>query len=159
MSADKKKAFADLKRPAVALFFLLLRISVAAVFIVAGASKVGNPAKFLDQILTLGFVPYWIAYLAALYLPWVEIVAGAMLLTLRFTCAAAVLLILLTICFITILSIAHVVGTQADCGCFGVLFTLKNYWVHLAIDVAVITALGFHLGRSFKLMALFEKDQ
>jgi uncharacterized membrane protein YphA (DoxX/SURF4 family) len=159
MSAAKKKAFDDMKRPAVALFFLILRIAVAGVFIVAGASKTGNPAKFLDQILTLGFIPYPVAYLAALYLPWVEIVAGVMLLTLRFTCAASVLLILLTASFISILSIAHVAGTQADCGCFGVWFTIGNYWVHLIIDVAIIAALVFHLSRSFKLTALFEKDR
>lgn len=159
MSAAKKKGWADMKRPAVALFFLVLRIAVAGVFIVAGASKTGNPAKFLDQVLTLGFIPYSLAYIAALYLPWVEIVAGVMLLTLRFTCAAAVLLILLTASFISILSIAHVAGTQTDCGCFGVLFTLNNYWVHLAVDVAIIAALVFHLNRSFKLTALFEKDQ
>ncbi|HNX05718.1 MAG TPA: hypothetical protein PKI32_09460, partial [Opitutales bacterium] len=90
--------------------------------------------------------------------PWVEIVGGVLLLTFRFTCAASVVLIFLTAGFMSFLSAAHAAGITSDCGCFGNWFRPGSYWTHLGLNILLLAILVFHLDRSWKLLALFEKE-
>ena len=152
------EGWADFGRFLLSLCRLLLRTGVALVFIVAGLSKIGDPGRFLEQILYFGFVPYPLAFATAMFLPWLEIIAGTMLLSFRFTCAASVLLIFLTAAFISFLSAAHAAGITSDCGCFGNWFRPGSYWLHLALNIGILSVLVFHLDRSWKLLALFEKE-
>src|SRR4030042_7190890 len=58
---------------------LLLRVIVGGVFIWAGALKIVDPLDFAQSIKNYQVVPHSLAFLAAVVLPWVEVLSGAFL--------------------------------------------------------------------------------
>ena len=58
---------------------MILRIILGVLFIFAGATKIGNPAAFADDINNYRMLPYILVSLMAVVLPWIEIIAGLLL--------------------------------------------------------------------------------
>lgn len=107
---------------------LALRVGLGLWFLVLGAEKVlkvGIPA-FSRQVADLGlFQDPW--NLAVAYLvPWLEISAGVCLIGSWWLRGAVRVLILLNLMFLFVTVQAWVRGLDADCGCFGSLFTLGH---------------------------------
>lgn len=96
-----------------------LRLLLAAVFIYAGAVKAPWPRRFALDVESYRLVSPGIAYAVALYLPYLEIVAGLGLLVRRVAPGATLLLATLTAFFLTALVSAWVRGLEIRCGCFG----------------------------------------
>jgi uncharacterized membrane protein YphA (DoxX/SURF4 family) len=140
-----------------ALIFLLLRLAVGLLFIFSGAVKMYDPGLFLSKILALHMVPYWVAYAIAHFLPSLEIVAGLLLFTFSFTCASAIVIMLMTILFLIVLSTIHVLGLPADCGCFGEWDFIGGFYAHIAIDAAILIIMSLHLVRSTRLLMLIDE--
>jgi uncharacterized membrane protein YphA (DoxX/SURF4 family) len=139
----------------VAFPFFLLRLAVAIVFIYSGAVKMLDPGQFLSQIIDMHLFPYWASYIIAHFLPCIEIVAGFMLMTFSFTCAASVVLVLLTLSFMMLLTLLHVLEVTSDCGCFGDI-VFRNYPAHMAIDAVVLVILIVHFIRMVRIQLLME---
>lgn len=92
---------------------------VAALFLMAGASKLGDPARFAVEIGHYRLVPPPVGGLLAVYLPWLEIALGFGLCAPGWRAEARVLAIGLLAVFCAALVGALVRGLDIRCGCFG----------------------------------------
>lgn len=91
---------------------------LGALFVVAAWHKVAVPHSFAVDVATYGILPLALVNLMAIILPWLEIVAGLMLLAGLRTRAAALLVTGMVAMFLGALAIALARGLDMSCGCF-----------------------------------------
>ena len=100
-------------------------LSVAArqvlggVFVAAGALKLTDPATFAADIGQFRLLPVPASLALAVWLPWIEVVAGAAVLWRRRERGGLLLLTALAIAFSLALASAWWRGLDLECGCFG----------------------------------------
>jgi uncharacterized membrane protein YphA (DoxX/SURF4 family) len=101
--------------------WLTIRVSfvLAAVFVVAGVSKIADPPGFAHEVHNYALLPGAAVNAAALVLPWLEVLAGVALFLGFWRRAAAGTLCVLLLLFVGALSINLARGRPVDCGCFG----------------------------------------
>ena len=124
-----------------AVVTLILRFVVGAVFLLSGSIKVLDPGRFLIDVLAFDAVPYALAYVTALTLPWLEVLCAIALWTGWAMRGAIVWLMLMTAAFIVLIARAAAAGLDLGCGCFGDWLVFPNVGVHLAFNGVLLTAL------------------
>lgn len=130
------------------MIVLLLRVIVGGVFFYAGVLKAMDPALFAKDVDNYRLLPIAGAAAVALYLPWLEIFAGAALaMGVWGRGASLVIAGLLAAFFIAIIS-AWMRGLDIVCGCFGHTAGKSNYPLSLLIDAALFAALCIVARRS-----------
>jgi putative oxidoreductase len=92
---------------------------LGALFLFAGLVKLWDPIVLTEDIRRYQMVPDPIPALAALFLPWVEILAGLAVLTGVFRRGGLVLLIGSLVVFLGANLYAALIGLDLTCGCFG----------------------------------------
>ena len=97
---------------------LLARFILGTVFIYASLDKIADPVAFSTNIDNYHISPIAINNLAALILPWVELIIGLSLITGVFLDGASILTIGLLAFFIFIITQAYMRGISLECGCF-----------------------------------------
>ena len=95
-----------------------VRLYLGLLFIIASWHKIMDPATFALDVATYQFLPLWAINGFALILPWVEVLAGAMLILGLRARAAALLVLLMMLSFILALLWALHLGLDMSCGCF-----------------------------------------
>ena len=105
---------------------LLFRIILGVVFIYASIDKIINPLDFSNSIDNYNITPVQLNNLAALIIPWIELIVGLCLVLGILIRGSSVIVILLLLWFIFILSQALYRGINLDCGCFNLLDTSKD---------------------------------
>ncbi|MFP4282272.1 MAG: MauE/DoxX family redox-associated membrane protein [Verrucomicrobiota bacterium] len=125
-------------------FLWPLRAFLTAVFLLAGTIKLIDPARFQLDIRAFDLLPAAGVYLAALFLPVLEVLAALALWT-PLRRGAAALLALLTAGFIGGLFSALARGIEVDCGCFGTWLVFPSIWMHLAFNSLLIVIAGLLL--------------
>jgi putative oxidoreductase len=96
-----------------------VRFVLAVVFLFAAVPKLMDPAGFVTAIEGFRLVPRSVAWVAAFWVPWLEIVAAIGLLLIPTERAARLLYGSLLVFFLVILASAAARGLDVDCGCFG----------------------------------------
>jgi hypothetical protein len=122
-------------------FFRAIAAAIGVIFIYAGAAKTLDPAQFASDIRNFRLVPWSIVVLAALYLPWLEIVCGGALIFRRAYRGALWIVTALTLVFFAALLSAKMRGLDISCGCFG-HSEPHGFSVPLIRDAALLAALG-----------------
>jgi len=102
--------------PAVAL---VLRLVLAAVFAVAGAQKLPDPAESVRAVRAYRVLPEAVVPAVGYGLPVLEIALAVLLLLGLLTRLSAVLTAALLVVFIAGVASAGLRGLSIDCGCFG----------------------------------------
>ncbi len=97
---------------------IMIRLILGAVFIYAGIGKVINPAEFARDIDNYRLLPYVLVPFMAIILPWVEIIAGVLLIVGRFLLGSSFIVMALNLVFIVAIAAALARGLDIDCGCF-----------------------------------------
>ncbi|MGZ3406334.1 MAG: MauE/DoxX family redox-associated membrane protein [Polyangia bacterium] len=99
---------------------LAARLALGALFVVAGALKLGDPTAFATEIANYRFLPELAPWLAVT-LPAVEIVVGAALIVGPLPWRRAASLAAMGLLVMFTVAIVHVVraGINVECGCFG----------------------------------------
>lgn len=97
----------------------LARILVAAVFLYAGIVKAGTSERFAMTIAQFSILPPQAVGIAAMVLPWLEILAAVLLLVPVTARLGAVSAAGLLVVFIGVLAWGIHQGWAIDCGCFG----------------------------------------
>ena len=120
---------------------LVLRVAIGGIFIVAGASKVGNAAQFAAQIAGFRLLPEGVIAPLAVMLPYWEILLGVLVILGLFTRVAAWISVLLLALFDLAIASAVVRGMSVSCGCFGPNDATVTTWAEVARD-AVFVALA-----------------
>ena len=100
---------------------LAIRLAAAAVWLVAGAAKVGDLTHFHDQVTQYRLLPHALEAPFAYALPFVELLVGIYLLVGLLTRIAALAGCGLMVLFLIAQGQAWARGLSLDCGCFGTL--------------------------------------
>lgn len=98
--------------------FFVLRLVLGGIFIVAGIPKIMDTASFAGMVYNYQLLPDWLINLTALFLPWLEVLVGALILTGLWLPGAVILYNGLMISFIVALSFNMARGLDVSCGCF-----------------------------------------
>jgi putative oxidoreductase len=100
-------------------FLFLIRITLGLIFIYAGAEKISNLDDFALSISNYRLLPTSLLNFFAITLPWIEIVAGILLLFgISVKENSAIIFAMLSVFTIAII-ISLFRGLSIDCGCFG----------------------------------------
>lgn len=118
----------------------LSRLLLGGLFLYAGAIKASDIKAFAGDVANYQILPYAWNYLVAATLPYVEAVAGLLLVFNRKVRPSALLLGALTGVFMVALVSVIARGMEIDCGCFdpgGEGHT--SAWAALLRDVGIMT--------------------
>ncbi|HZJ16563.1 MAG TPA: MauE/DoxX family redox-associated membrane protein [Chthoniobacteraceae bacterium] len=123
----------------------LLRFALAAVFIYAGVVKILDAQRFALDVQHYDLTPWTVSVLVAVYLPWLEVIAGIALIVRRQQLGALVALGGMTAIFLGALLSAWARGLDISCGCFGreSRNIQTNFPLLLAQDLALLFVIGF----------------
>ncbi|MBV9105436.1 MAG: DoxX family membrane protein [Verrucomicrobia bacterium] len=122
---------------------MLARIVLGALFILTGAAKAYDPGTFATEIQRYNLIPWMPGAIVAVYLPWLEILAGALLVLKRFERGALLLISCLLFVFTFALASATFRGLGIDCGCFGKAFTATGTVFPLVRNFLLLAFTGY----------------
>lgn len=109
---------------------------LGGVFLYAGIVKVMDPAHLAEQIRNYQLLPWWMIHPAAIVLPWVEILAGLLLVLGIWAVEATLVLTGLLGLFMIAIGWAMHQGLDIECGCF--TGHTKVGWARLGEDAALV---------------------
>ena len=123
--------------------WLLARIFVGSIFIVAGFFKLSDPIEnFRGMITAYGIIPYVLVTPISLTLPWIELFAGIFLVGGYFVRWSAVVLGLLSFSFVILICVARLAGTLPEsCGCFGEHIPMNPYQMLVLDSLSTLLAI------------------
>lgn len=122
---------------------LLARVGVGVVFLVAGATKILEPDKFAKSIIAYQLVPEAATNAMALWLSWLEVISGVLLILGVKIRANAVIQGGLLVVFIAGVFSAMNRGLSIDCGCFsstglGTMVGWKKIFENIGLLILII---------------------
>jgi uncharacterized membrane protein YphA (DoxX/SURF4 family) len=97
---------------------LAARIVLGGVFIYASLDKIRNPELFAEAVYNYQLSPEVAVNLVALWLPWLELLSGGLLLLGVWVRGSTLILSGLMVVFLTALGINLARGLDIHCGCF-----------------------------------------
>lgn len=100
-------------------FGLIAQLLFGALFLWSGLIKVLDPLSFTDAVRNFRIVGDPYAVLFAMWIPWIEIVAGVAVMFDGWKRAGATILVGALLFFTAALVSAWVRGLDISCGCFG----------------------------------------
>jgi len=141
-----------------AVLALAARLYLGTIFLVACTHKIADPGAFAIDIATYQILPLGVVNLMAIVLPWVELLAGFMLLAGLRTRAAALLVAGMMAMFTVAIAIAVSKGLDMSCGCFASQGSAEDpiswrtiardmSWLCLALYVLVVDRLPIGIDR------------
>lgn len=119
----------------------VIAIIIGGLFIYAGAVKIVDPVEFARDIDNYKMLPWQIGVGLALYLPWLEILAGLALITGVLYRGGVFILTGLMAVFVVATIIARARGLDISCGCFGHASKYLSFAWHLALDFLLLGGL------------------
>ncbi|MFH1279573.1 MAG: MauE/DoxX family redox-associated membrane protein [Candidatus Eisenbacteria bacterium] len=110
--------FGETRSRALAAIGAPIRVYLGGVFVLASLHKIQEPYEFALSVATYQILPLPAVNLFAIFLPWLELITGGLLIAGVWTRANALLILGMLIMFTTSLGIALARGYQMSCGCF-----------------------------------------
>ncbi len=103
-----------------------LRLAVGITFVYAAVDKIIHPDQFARIIYNYHQVPGQLINIFALFLPWVELITGILVIVGYWEKAAVVMIGGMLVMFMIALSMALVKGVNIECGCFSTTSKAKG---------------------------------
>ncbi|MDR2513284.1 MAG: hypothetical protein LBD01_05775 [Puniceicoccales bacterium] len=119
----------------------LARLVLTGVFVVAAIFKLVEMGETQNAVESYSLLPEWAVWPAALFLPWVEFVAGISLWVPWLRAAAQEMIALLLVIFLGAIIAAWARGLDIQCGCFGGTETANYPWL-VARDLGLLGLLS-----------------
>lgn len=113
---------------------------LGGMFLYAGISKLLDPAALAQQVRNYQLAPWWAIHPTAIVLPWIEIVAGLLLILGIWAIEATMVLTGLLGLFLIAIGWAMHQGLDIECGCFA--GHAKVGWLKIAENVAMLAVAG-----------------
>ena len=101
------------------ILLLAIRLFLGFIFIFAAITKVSDPDGFSQSIYNYKLMPDFIVNLLAIAFPWIELIAGILLVFGISVKENSAILSGLLVVFIIAIGISMARGLNIDCGCFG----------------------------------------
>ncbi len=118
---------------------VLCRLALGGIFIYASLDKIAHPRAFAGIVANYAVLPDWLVTLPALALPWLELLAGLLLVAGIWTRSAAAMLSLLLLAFMLVLAFNALRGVDLSCGCFSTSAAdRENAWVLVGRDLLIL---------------------
>jgi len=99
-------------------FHLIVRLLLGMLFLYAGVGKIVDPFGFAVDIHNYKLFPELMIGMSAVFVPWLEAVAGASLILGVSVRGSSLLIAALLISFIALIGISALRGLDVECGCF-----------------------------------------
>lgn len=115
----------------------IIALAFGALFLWSGVAKIKDPVAFAEAVRNYRLIGDPYAAVAALFIPWVEVLAAIGVMTDRFRKGSAAILSVSLVVFTTAIIIAWARGLDITCGCFGDE-TPMNYPVKVAQNVGLM---------------------
>ncbi|MFQ5806939.1 MAG: MauE/DoxX family redox-associated membrane protein [Phycisphaerae bacterium] len=106
-------------------FALLARAVVGGLFLVSAVAKIIAPEQFAKEIREYEMLPIITTNAVAYVLPWVELLAGVLLVVGVWRKEARVIIVALLVVFTIAKTYAYATGKEPGCGCGGNIQVLK----------------------------------
>ncbi|MEW6657486.1 MAG: MauE/DoxX family redox-associated membrane protein [Thermodesulfobacteriota bacterium] len=119
----------------------VLGVVLGGIFFYAGLQKHFHDWDFAEAVLAYQLAPLWLAGVVAAVLPWVELIAGGMLVAGLKRRSCLLLLALLTASFLVVLTVTLARGLKIDCGC-GLFFQRQVGVLALLEDLVFLVWAG-----------------
>jgi putative oxidoreductase len=97
-----------------------VQIAIGVIFVAAALPKIVDPPSFAHMIYNYRLVPGALVNFTALFMPWLELLAGLALILGIWKTAARNLIAAMLVMFIVAIAINLARGNAIDCGCFDV---------------------------------------
>jgi uncharacterized membrane protein YphA (DoxX/SURF4 family) len=142
------------------ILFCLARLILGGIFIFASLDKIMNPLAFAKSISNYQILPNALINLAAIVLPWLELILGTLLVFGVWLPGTIVLVDLLLVVFFGALMFNLVRGLNVDCGCFSTSPTENPSIILSVMRDTVFLFLGGYLfyGLFLKPLTPFDKQ-
>ena len=123
---------------------LVCRLVVGVVFIYASLDKVAHPAAFAGIVHNYQILPHSLINITAILLPWIELVAGLLLVLGVWTRGSSLIISVMLIVFIAAIGYNIYRGLDFICGCFDVTEDgMRIGWTKIGQNI-VLLALSLH---------------
>lgn len=110
---------------------LVLRVYIGGLFVYASMYKISYSAEFAETIASYQLVPYWAVNVSAVFLPWLELVCGVLLVVGFRAKSAAVIIGGLLVMFTAAVVINLLRDSPIPCGCFSTVEDPISWWTVL----------------------------
>jgi hypothetical protein len=137
---------------------LIFRLYIGGLFIYASMYKINYTAEFAETIVSYQMVPYWGVNLMAVFLPWVELIAGILLVAGIRVRSSAMIIGFLMLVFTVGIAVNLLKDSPISCGCFHTVGEKISWrtlvrdfiWVLMTIHIFLYDR-AFHLEKKFSL--------
>lgn len=120
-----------------------VRIGIALLFVSTGALKLIDPEGFATDVANYQVLPGATAGLMAVFLPPLEMIAGAALLWPRYLRGAALLCACMLLAFALAMAQSKIRGIDLECGCFGALADAQVSWLKVTGNLVLAMLAGW----------------
>jgi len=125
---------------------IICRLFLAAIFLLASVPKIIAPQEFAVAVYRYQLLPDDAINLAAIFLPWIELVAAITILIPRTSAASAAIFFGMLVVFTVAISIDLIRGIDISCGCFTLDADAGPIgWWEVVRDVGFLAVAGFVL--------------
>lgn len=128
--------------PAKKRLIFCFRLIIGGLFLYAGVIKIGHPYEFAAAVQAYQLLPQFLVGLAAVVIPWLEIVCALALLFGYKPRSALFTFMLLLVFFLAIIGLTMSRGLDIDCGC-GLLASRRIGWWVLMEDFALLLLISW----------------
>lgn len=118
----------------------IIRLYVALVFILSGLDKINDLSTFSNAIENYKLLPLSWVNIVAIIIPWIEVVAGSMLLLGIFIKENSLIIFSMLSIFTLAIFIALLKGLNIDCGCQGTSLGQQIGILKLIENIALMIA-------------------
>jgi uncharacterized membrane protein YphA (DoxX/SURF4 family) len=117
----------------------ILKLALGFVFVVASIGKIMDPQGFAKDVYSYVILPSYIVPLFAAIIPWIEFIAGLLLLFDIYPKSNTLIINGLLIVFIFAILIDVYRGIEISCGCFDFIFPEEKIgWVTIVRDLVLL---------------------
>ena len=138
---------------------LLLRLFLGFVFLYAAVEKISDPESFARAVNNYKLLPLFSINVFATVLPWIELIAGLLLIFGIVVKENSFIISALLAVFIIVIIISLFRGLDINCGCFGTVGGTK-IGIQKIIENIFLILIGLHLvyhgGGNFSLQYFTE---
>jgi len=121
------------------------RLILGGLFIYASADKIIHPLQFAQIVHNYRFLPPEFINIWAIILPWMEFIAGLMLIIGLRTKASILLINGLLIIFMVALAVTAARGINVACGCFTTSLQAKSNLIFRIFEDVGMLILGIYI--------------
>ncbi len=120
---------------------IVFRLIVGGVFIWAAVTKIADPLSFAQDVKNYRLVGQTLSFLTAIFLPWLELIAGVSLIIGVFPRSSALVISGLLVFFIVLITVTMIRGIDVNCGCFGTFSRKADFLLILEDSIWLLMSL------------------